>query len=306
MDLNIDKANKEFRKRGINEIVKLNELLKYHTSLRIGGPADLFCSPRNLEELIKTISIAQECHIPFWIMGNGTNLLVLDKGVRGLVIKLGEGFKNINFFDKTVQAGAGVNLFYLSKVAFNKGLTGLEFAINIPGTIGGAIINNAGFAGRYMADIVESVTFLTKEKRIKKLPLADLNFKYRECDLKRQLAIILEATLFLKEGDKEKISSLMEEYVKIRKNKQPIDELTAGSVFKNPPGFYAGELIEKAGAKGLSRGGARVSSKHANFIINKGGAKAADVLFLIREIEKRVEENFGIKLEREIEIWGEL
>jgi len=305
MKVNINTIINEFKKKEIDKIVKINEPLMNHTSLKIGGPADIFCSPNDLEELIKIISISQKFNIPFWVIGNGTNLLVLDKGVRGIVIKLGKGFKKVKFINKTIQAGAGVNLLYLSNMALNRGLSGLEFACNIPGTLGGAIINNASFNGNCIADIVESVTLLTKEKKIERLHLCDLNFRYRGCDLKHKLIVILEANLLLKKGDKEKIEAVIKKYTKIRKNKQPIDKLSAGSIFKNPTGYYAGELIEKVGAKGLSQGKAMVSDKHANFIINKGGAKARDVLCLIEEIEKRVKENFGIELEREIEILGE-
>lgn len=297
--------NNEFIKKGIEKVVKFNEPLMNHTSLKIGGPADIFCIPNDIEELMKIISVSQKFNIPFWVIGNGTNLLVLDKGVRGIVIKLGKGFKKMNFIDKIVKVGAGTSLLYLGRVTLNRGLSGLEFACNIPGTLGGAIINNAGFNGNCMADIVQSVTFLTKEKKIESVPPPGLNFKYRECNLKDKSVIILEVTLQLKEGNKEKIESIMKEYVKIREVKQPVDKLSAGSVFKNPPGYFAGELIEKVGAKGLSQGKAAVSNKHANFIINNGNATARDVLCLIEEIEKRVRKTFNIELNREIQILGE-
>ncbi|MHC2994823.1 MAG: UDP-N-acetylmuramate dehydrogenase [Candidatus Atribacteria bacterium] len=303
--MNINIINNEFKKNRIEKIVKLNEPLMYHTSLKIGGPADIFCIPNDIEELMKIISISQEFNIPFWIIGNGTNLLVLDKGVRGIVIKLGKGFKKIDFFDKIVKVGAGATLLCLGRIALNRGLRGLEFACNIPGTLGGAIINNASFNGNCVADIVQSVTFLTKEKKIESVPPPGLNFKYRECNLKDKSVIILEVTLQLKEGNKEKIESIIKEYIKIREVKQPVDKLSAGSIFKNPPGYYAGELIEKVGAKGLSQGKAAVSNKHTNFIINNGNATARDVLYLIEEIEKRVREVFGIELDREIQILGE-
>lgn len=303
--MNINIINNEFKKNRIEKIVKLNEPLMYHTSLKIGGPADIFCTPNDIEELMKIISISQEFNIPFWIIGNGTNLLVLDKGVRGVVIKLGKGFKKIDFFDKIVKVGAGATLLCLGRIALNRGLRGLEFACNIPGTLGGAIINNASFNGNCVADIVQSVTFLTKEKKIESVPPPGLNFKYRECNLKNKSVIILEVTLQLKEGNKEKIDSIVKKYIKIREVKQPVDKLSAGSIFKNPPGYYAGELIEKVGAKGLSQGKAAVSNKHANFIINNGNATARDVLYLIKEIEKRVREVFGIELDREIQILGE-
>jgi UDP-N-acetylmuramate dehydrogenase len=231
--------------------------------------------------------------------------LILDSGIRGLVINLNKGFKKIVFSDKIVKAGAGVLLAYLSKIALSRELSGLEFACNVPGTLGGAIINNASFKGNCMADVVQNITFSTRENKIERTSKLNLNFDYRECNLKGKSVIILEATLLLKKGNKEEIESRMKENIEIRKTKQPLDKFNAGSIFKNPPGYYAGELAEKVGAKGLSRGEAQVSSKHANFIINNGGALAGDILYLIEEIEKRVKRNFGIKLEREIEILGE-
>lgn len=303
--MNIDIIKNECKKIRIDSIIKYDEPLKNHTSLRIGGPADVFCSPGNIEDLKKVVSIFKEYNIPFWVLGNGTNLLILDNGIRGLVINLNKGFKKIIFSDKIVKVGAGVSLVYLSKIALNRELSGLEFACNIPGTLGGAIINNAGFKGNFIASVVQNVTFLTGENRIERTSKSNLNFNYRESNLKGKSVIILEATLQLKKGNKEEIESKIKENIKIRETKQPLHKLNAGSIFKNPPGYYAGELIEKVGAKGLSRGKAEVSTRHANFIINNGGASARDILYLIEEIEKRVKKNFGIKLEREIEILGE-
>lgn len=303
--MNLEIISNELKKREINKIVKFNEPLKKHTSLRIGGPVDIFCTPNTIEELKKVISISKEYDIPFWVIGNGTNILILDKGVRGIVIKLNQGFKKIIFFDKIVKVGAGVSLIYLGKIALKRELSGLEFVCNIPGTLGGAIINNASFNGNCMADIVQDVTFLTEENNLESASKSDLDFNYRKCNLKGRSAIILKATLQLKEGNKEKIESKIRKNIKIRKAKQPIDKLSAGSIFKNPPGYYAAELIEKVGAKGLSQGKAEVSCKHANFIINNGNATARDVLYLIEEIEKRVKEAFNIELNREIQILGE-
>ena len=303
--MNIDIIKNECKKQGISSIIKYDEPLKNHTSFRIGGPADVFCSPNDIEDLKKVLSISKEYNIPFLVIGNGTNLLILDSGIRGLVINLNKGFKKIVFSDKIVKVGAGVLLVYLSKIALNRELSGLEFTCNVPGTLGGAIINNASFKGNCMADVVQNVTFLTRENKIERTSKPNLNFDYRECNLKGKSVIILEATLLLKEGNKEEIESRMRENIEIRKTKQPLDKFNAGSIFKNPPGYYAGELAEKVGAKGLSRGKAQFSSKHANFIINNGGALAGDILYLIEEIEKRVKRNFGIKLEREIEILGE-
>lgn len=295
----------ECKKQGIDSIIKYDEPLKNHTSLRIGGPADVFCSPGNIEDLKKVVSISKKYNIPFLVIGNGTNLLILDSGIRGLVINLNKSFKKIVFSDKIVKVGAGVSLVYLSKIALKREMSGLEFACNIPGTLGGAIINNAGFKGNCMADVVQNVTFLTGENKVEKTSKSNLNFNYRECNLECKSVIILEATLLLKKVNKEEIELKIKENIKIRETKQPLHKLNAGSIFKNPPGYYAGELVEKVGAKGLSRGKAEVSLKHANFIVNNGGASAREILYLIEEIEKRVKKNFGIKLEREIEILGE-
>lgn len=295
----------ECKKQGIDSIIKYDEPLKNYTSLKIGGPADFFCSPNNIEDLKKVVSISNEYNIPLRVIGNGTNLLILDSGIRGLVINLNKGFKKIEFSDKIVKVGAGVSLVHLGKLALNRELSGLEFACNIPGVLGGAIINNASFKGNCMADVVQDVTFLSEENRIEKIYKPILNFDYRKCNLKDKQVIILEATLLLEKGSKEEIKSKIKQNIEIRKTGQPLDKFSAGSIFKNLPGYYAGELAEKVGAKGLSHGEAQVSPKHANFIVSNSGASAGDVIYLIEEIEKRVKKSFGIKLEREIEIWGE-
>jgi len=305
MNINIDIIKDECKKQGIDPIIKYDEPLNNHTSLRIGGPADVFCNPGNIEDLKKVVSIFKEYNKPFWVIGNGTNLLILDNGIRGLVINLNKDFKKIEFSDKIVKVGAGVSLVYLSKMVLSRELSGLEFTCAIPGTLGGAIINNASFKGNCMSDVVQNVTFLTRENKIERTSKSKLNFNYRECNLKGKPVIILEATLLLKKGNKEEIESKIKQNIEIRKTGQPLDKFSAGSIFKNPPGYHAGELIEKVGAKGLSRGKAEVSTRHANFIVNNGGASARDILYLIEEIEKRVKKNFGIKLEREIEILGE-
>jgi len=303
--MNIDIVKNKAKKLGINYIIRYDEPLKNHTSLRIGGPADVFCNPGNIEDLKKIVSIFKEHNLPFWVIGNGTNLLVLDSGIRGLVINLNKDFKKIEFSDKIVEVGAGVSLVYLSKMALKKELSGLEFACAIPGSLGGAIINNASFKGNCIADVVQNVTFLTGENEIKKASKSNLYFNYRESNLKGKSVIILEATLLLGKRNKEEIESRIKQNIEIRKTRQPMNKFCAGSIFKNPPGYYAGELIEKVGAKGLSRGKAEVSTRHANFIINNGGASARDILYLIVEIEKRVKKKYGVKLEREIDILGE-
>lgn len=305
MNINIKIIKDECKKQGIERLIKYDEPLKNYTSFGIGGPADVFCTPGNAEDLKKVLSLFQKYNQPYRIIGNGTNLLILDKGIRGLVINLNKDFKKVEFSDKIVKVGAGVSLMYLSTIVSQRELSGLEFTCAIPGTLGGAIINNASYQGNCIADVVQDVTFLTPKNKIEIIPRTKLNFNYRECDLKSRSVIILEATLCLEKGNKKEIESKIKKNVEARKIKQPLDKFSAGSIFKNPSGYYAGELIEKVGAKGLSRGKAVVSNRHANFIVNHGGASARDILFLIEEIEKRVMENFGIKLECEIEIWGE-
>lgn len=295
----------QFTKKGIEHIIKVHEPLIKYTSLKIGGPADFFCIPENIKQLKDVISISTKNNIPYWVIGSGTNLLVLDKGVRGVVIKLGKCFKKIYFFDRILKVGAGVNLSHLSKMAIKKSLSGMEFAYNIPGTLGGAIINNSGFKESCVSDVIDNITMLTKENGIKIIPRSSLHFNYRKCSLKGKSGIILEASLLLKKGNKDKMKLEVKENNKIRKDRQPLDKYNAGSVFKNPPGYSAGFLVEKVGAKGLSHGEAEVSKKHANFIINNGNASANDILYLIEELEKRVKNIFGIELEREIEILGE-
>jgi UDP-N-acetylmuramate dehydrogenase len=260
MNINIDIIKNECKKQEIGCIVKYDEPLKNHTSLRIGGPADVFCNPGNIEDLKKVVSIFWEYNMPFRVIGNGTNLLILDSGIRGLLINLNKDFKKIEFSDKIVKVGAGVSLVYLSKMALNRELSGLEFACAIPGALGGAIINNASFKGNCMADVIQDVTFLTRENKIEITSKSSLNFNYRECNLKGKPVIILEATLLLKKGNKEEIESKIKQNIEIRKTGQPLDKFSAGSIFKNPPGYFAGELAEKVGAKGLSWGKAQVSN----------------------------------------------
>jgi len=297
---------RQFINKGMNkQSVKINEPLRKHTSYKIGGPADFYCSPENMNELKFLILIALHEKIPYFLIGNGTNLLIRDKGIRGIVIKLGKDFKKVCIFDKILRVGAGINLTYLSKLAYRHNLSGLEFVCNIPGTLGGAIINNASFEGNSISNILKSITILDKGNEIKKIPRTDLHFNYRKCDLKERDTIIVEAELKLKHEKKEKIKSKMKENIKIRLDRQPLNYFSAGSIFKNPEGYFAGALIEQVGAKGLSRGFAEVSRIHGNFIVNKGDALASDVLYLIKEIKTRVQNRFGIKLEQEIEIFGE-
>lgn len=295
---------REMKKSGFEKQIKLNEPLKNHTSYRIGGPVDFYYVPENIDELKRIFSVAVKMKIPYKFIGNGTNLLIRDKGLKGIVMQLGKGFKNITQSGRILKAGAGVSLPSISQYAFKQNLSGLEFSINIPGTLGGAIINNASFRGNSISDIIRNITILTPENRIIKITKNNLKFRYRSCEFGVEKFIITKVELELAHGKKENIISKMEKNKKFRLNKQPVNGYNAGSIFKNPAGFSAGALIDKAGAKGLRKGNAEVSNVHANFIINRGNASANDILHLIREIEKRIEEKYRIHLEREIEIIG--
>ncbi len=286
-------------------LVKLDEPLSKHTSFKIGGPADILVIPRNEEELRKILKASREEKIIPYVIGNGTNLLVLDKGIRGVIIKIANNMNNI-FFDGTrITAHAGVLLSALSKAAMGKGLTGLEFAGGIPGTVGGAVCMNAGAYGGEMKNVVVSVEAMDFNGGVKKYSKEEIRFGYRTSIFQKEKLIILKVCFELQKGSYNKIKKQMDKLSERRRKKQPLWEPNAGSTFKRPDGSYAGYLIEKAGLKGYQIGGAQVSKIHAGFIVNKGNATAKDVLLLIQHIQKTVEEKFGIKLVPEIKILGE-
>ena len=281
-----------------------NELLKNHTSFKIGGPADEFCEVTAKEEIPELIKYAKEKNIPYTIIGNGSNLLVGDKGIRGLVIKIAKGFDNVTVSGTKITAEAGVLLSKLSKTALSAGLSGVEFASGIPGTLGGAIFMNAGAYGGEMRDVIKSVTYL-EDGEIKTKTDKDLDFGYRKSMFTCRDCIILSAELELTFGDKAEIEAKMEDFKERRCSKQPISMPSAGSTFKRPEGYFAGKLIEDAGLKGYSIGGAQVSEKHSGFVINKGDATAKDVVELIEYIQKTVYEKFGVQMETEVKMLGE-
>jgi len=287
------------------------------TSFNIGGRAKYFFEGNNKREIIKAVSLAKQENLPFFILGGGSNLLVDDKGYHGLVIKIqNSGLKikkeNSNF---KVAAGAGTSLSLLVSRTAENSLSGLEWAIGIPGTLGGAIYGNAGAFGKSMKDIVKKVeVFDAKDLKVKIYSLEDCRFDYRESIFKKDKnLIILSAVLELEKGEKKEIENKMKKYLSERKKKQPIGFASAGSVFKNPSfaqtsgrfmtdrKLSAGELIERCGLKGRSIGGAKISEKHANFIINLGGARFSDVRRLIDLVKKKVRSKFGIELEEELQ-----
>ncbi|MCF6095990.1 UDP-N-acetylmuramate dehydrogenase [Thermovorax subterraneus] len=285
--------------------VKIDEPMKYHTSFRIGGPADVMVLPQNVDEIKKVVNYCGPRNIPIFVMGNGTNLLVRDKGIRGVVIKIAQNFNDINVEGRTIKAKAGVLLSVVAKSALENSLTGLEFASGIPGTLGGAIIMNAGAYDGEMAKVVKEVMVMDFNGEICSMKNEELEFSYRWCKLQTGGKIVLEAKLELEPGIYEDIKRKMEEFSKQRKMKQPLNMPSAGSTFKRPLGNYAGFLIEKAGLKGYRVGDAMVSELHAGFIVNTGNASAQDVLSLIQIIQNKVKEEFGILLEPEIKVVGE-
>ena len=280
-----------------------NEPMKKHTTFKIGGAADSFCEAETAQDIFSAIAYAKEKNMPLFVMGNGSNLLVSDKGVRGFVLKISDKFANCVVAEDVITAQSGILLSTLSKTAQKNSLSGLEFAGGIPGTLGGAIYMNAGAYGGEMKDVIKSVTYL-KDGEVKKIT-DGFEFGYRKSVFTDSDAIILEAELQLKRGDAEEIKAKMEDFKNRRQEKQPLSMASAGSTFKRPEGYFAGRLIEDAGLKGYAIGGAAVSEKHSGFVVNKGGATAQDVRLLISHIQKTVKEKFGVELETEVKMMGE-
>lgn len=285
--------------------VFVNESMASHTTFRIGGPADYFVKPETVEELAAVLKLCKEEEIPYFILGNGSNLLVGDKGFRGVVIQLYKNFDGIKIEGTKVTAKAGAMLVRVAKEAGRAGLSGLEFASGIPGTIGGAMVMNAGAYGGEMKDVVTAVTVLTKEGEVKILTGDEMNFRYRGSVVEDEGLIVLEAVMELKEGNVEEIQARMDELTVQRKTKQPIEFPSAGSTFKRPEGYFAGKLVQDAGLRGFQVGGAQVSEKHCGFVINAGGATAADVMSLMQQVSDKVNEEFGVTLEPEVKRIGE-
>ena len=285
--------------------VLVKEPMASHTTFKIGGPADYFVKPETVEELAAVLKLCKEGNVPYFILGNGSNLLVGDKGFRGVVIQLYKNFDGMTIEGTTVTAKAGAMLVRVAKESGKAGLTGLEFASGIPGTIGGAMVMNAGAYGGEMKDVVTSVTVLTKDGEIKKLSGEEMNFRYRGSVVEDEDYIVLEAVMELKEGNLEEIQARMAELTVQRKTKQPIEFPSAGSTFKRPEGYFAGKLIQDAGLRGFQVGGAQVSEKHCGFVINAGGATAADVMQLMQDVSDKVNAQFGVTLEPEVKRIGE-
>ncbi len=280
--------------------VKLDESLAKQTTFGIGGPADLFYKARNKEELIKAVKLSRQLGVRFFILGGGSNLLVSDQGWRGLVIKVKSQKSKVK--SAQITAEAGTSLGELVRTAVDNSLAGLEICAGIPGTVGGAIVGNAGTADQWFDNLIESVEILDEDNRIQKLTRKDCQFGYRTSRFKKTKEIILGVVLVLRKDDPEKIRERTEAIFAKRKD-QPKGK-SAGSIFKNPPGKLAGRLIDQAGLKGKTIGQVQISPQHANFIINLGGAKANDVIQLIKLAKEKVKEKFGTELKEEIKLVG--
>ena len=283
--------------------IRLNEDMSKHTSIKIGGPADIFIKIKTIEELKYILEVAKEKNIPITVIGNGSNLLVKDKGIRGIVLQIKIDEISVNTTE--IEVGAGTLLSKLSKTAYENSLAGLEFAAGIPGTIGGAITMNAGAYGGEFKDIVVSTTYIDKDLNIHTISNKEHNFEYRNSIFKDKNFIILKSKLKLKEDIKENIEAKMKQNSNKRKESQPIEYPSAGSVFKRGNGFITAEAIDKCGLKGYNIRDAYVSEKHAGFIVNKGKATAKEVIDLIEYIKQVVYEKYKIKIEMEIKIIGE-
>lgn len=284
--------------------VLLNEPLKNHTTLKIGGPADLYYEPKNIESLKTALSYIKEVNVPIRAIGRGSNLLVADGGIEGVVIKVGEGLNHLEKSDNTIRVGGGYSLITLATLMSREAFTGLEFAAGIPGSVGGAVFMNAGAHGSDMSKIVEKALILFPDGELKWLSTEELGFSYRTSILQQKGGICVEAVLVLEKGDKETIMAELKKNKDYRRNTQPWNFPCCGSVFRNPLPNYAGQLIESSGLKGTQIGGAQISEMHANFIVNTGDAKAKDVLELISFIQKTIKEKHGVDLHTEVEIIG--
>ena len=296
----------------VNELYKIagetnirsQESMAKHTTFRIGGPVPFFVTPETVEELGQLVLLCKAEKVPFFILGHGSNLLVGDDGMDGIVIQLCDKFAHLEITGRRVTAQAGVMLSKLGQVLKEAQLTGFEFAAGIPGTLGGAVVMNAGAYGGEIKDIIELVQLMDSDGNLLQKTGEEMQFSYRHSIVEEQGYIVLGATLVLEQGEKRQIEARMEELAQARRSKQPLEFPSAGSTFKRPEGYYAGKLIMDAGLRGYQVGGAQVAEKHCGFVINRGDATAADVAQLMSEVCTRVYEQFKVELEPEVKLVG--
>ena len=288
-----------------DEQILTNEPMSRHTTFRIGGPADYFIMPGTAEELAQVIRLCREADMPFYIMGNGSNLLVGDKGYRGAVIQIFKRMNEVRVQDDCIYAQAGALLSKIAAEALKAGRGGFEFASGIPGTLGGALMMNAGAYGGEMKQVLKSAEVLDMEGNVFSLPVEEMELGYRTSIFSKRGYIVLGAEIVLQPGNPQEIRDKMEDLKERRVTKQPLEYGSAGSTFKRPEGYFAGKLIQEAGLRGFRVGDAQVSEKHCGFVINRGNATAAEVVRLMNEVTDRVEKNSGVRLEPEVKRIGE-
>lgn len=285
--------------------IKVDEPMKKHISFKVGGPADFLVKPKTEEELSNIIAFAKRENVPFIVIGNGSNLLVKDGGIRGIVIELSDNFNNYEIDGNIIKAQSGALLAIIGRNAMKNSLTGFEFAAGIPGTLGGALAMNAGAYGGEMKQVVKTVRLMDRDGNIFELSNEEMKFEYRRSLLTTKDYIVLSAVIELQPGNVEEIKEIMADYSNRRSTKQPLNFPSAGSTFKRPEGHFAAKLIDDCGLRGLNLRGAQVSDKHCGFVINSGGATAKDILDLMFIVKSTVNAKFGIMLEEEVKILGE-
>ena len=305
-EFQIDNIKEELQERIGQDLVQTHVPMAKHTSFRAGGEADVFVLPADEQQLQAVILFLEEEKVPHLILGNGTNILVRDGGYHGVIVKMDDGFNAIRQEGNTLICGSGALLSMAARTAAHAGLTGLEFASGIPGSIGGAVFMNAGAYGGEMKDVLKEARLMKRDgTAFASVSARELEMGYRHSRLHETGEIVLEARIELTPGDEDEIWKTMGELTARRNGKQPVNYPSAGSFFKRPEGYFAGKLIQDAGLKGLSVGGAQVSQLHSGFIINRGGATATDILQLMQIVQGRVLEEFGVRLEPEVRIIGE-
>lgn len=287
------------------ENVLRDEPMSRHTTFRVGGPADLFVTPEGEGQVLKALSAVREAGVPFYIVGNGSNLLVGDRGYRGVILQIGKKMNRIRIQDSVLQAQAGALLSQIAARAQACGLSGFEFASGIPGTLGGAVVMNAGAYGGEMKQVLTGAQALSGEGVFEDILAEEMELGYRSSIFSGNNKVVLAATIQLKPGDPAEIQGRMDELKARRTSRQPLEYPSAGSTFKRPEGYFAGKLIEDAGLRGFQVGGAQVSEKHCGFVINKGRASAGDIRSLIGQVSEKVYERFGVRLEPEVKMIGE-
>lgn len=302
--MNIEELNTALAQIFASDGLLINEPMSKHTTFRCGGPARFFVRASNAADITAAINAAEKADTPWWIVGCGSDLLVSDAGLPGVVIEIGERMAHISIDESVVRVQAGATNEAVAQAALEAGLTGYEFASGIPGSVGGAAIMNAGAYDGEFKDVAASVSCLFPDGTVHEIPAEKADWSYRHSMMSDEGLVVLGATLQLAAGNKDDIRAKMDDLAQRRSSKQPLEMASAGSTFKRPEGYFAGKLIQDAGMQGHSVGDAQVSTKHAGFVVNTGNATAADVLQVIRDVQAAVADQFGVTLETEVRMWG--